>query len=173
MRLIRFLLISAVILSGLVTAISLLLPSTVIVSRAVEVNANQEVISYFVSDLAHWDAWMAEWKENKVTFKDSTAFIGTQSIQPIGHTDSSATFNWVATGQAPYQVQLEWLHLKESTYVIHWSFEQHVKWYPWEKFQTLLNEKLLGTKMELGLASLKEAIDNKMLEANQMSGPVK
>ena len=55
--------------------------------------------------------------------------------------------------------------LKKGEYVIHWSFEQHVNWYPWEKFQTLLNEKLLGAKMEIELANLKEAIMNKQQSA--------
>jgi hypothetical protein len=164
MRLIRFLLISLFILGGLITAISSLFPSTVIVSRAVEVNAAPTSISYFVADLSHWNEWMSEWKENKVLFKESTAYIGTQTIQPIAHTDSSVTYQWVATGQAPYKVKIEWIHLKANTYVIHWSFEQHVSWYPWEKFQTLLNEKLLGTKMEMELAHLKEAIDNKVTQ---------
>lgn len=164
MRLIRFLLISLFVLAFLITAISSLFPSTVIVSRAVEVNAAPSNIAYFVADLSHWDGWMSEWKENKVVFKDKTAYIGTQTIQPIDQTDSSVTYHWVASGQAPYKVRLEWIHLKENTYVIHWSFEQHVQWYPWEKFQTLLNEKLLGTKMEIELAHLKEAIDSRLTQ---------
>ena len=44
--------------------------------------------------------------------------------------------------------------------MIHWTFEQHVRWYPWEKFQTLLNEKLLGTKMEMELQNLQGVINN-------------
>ncbi len=161
MKLVRFIIISVLVLSVIVTAISSLFPSTVIVSRATEITTNPQNIAYYVSDLNHWNAWMSEWKENKVTFKGSTAFIGTQTIKPISKSDSSAIFEWVATGQAPYTVQIEWIPLKKGEYVIHWSFEQHVNWYPWEKFQTLLNEKLLGAKMEIELANLKEAIINK------------
>jgi len=46
--------------------------------------------------------------------------------------------------------------------VIHWTFEQKVKWYPWEKFQTLLNEKLLGSKMEMELQNLQTAINQSL-----------
>jgi hypothetical protein len=53
---------------------------------------------------------------------------------------------------------LEWIPLQKGIFVVHWSFEQHVKWYPWEKFQTLLNEKVLGYKMEMELASLRELL---------------
>jgi hypothetical protein len=33
-----------------------------------------------------------------------------------------------------------------------------VKWYPWEKFQTLLNEKVLGAKMEMELGNLRDVL---------------
>jgi len=161
MRLVKFLIISALALASIITAISFLFPSKVVVSRAIEISAPAKNIAYYVSDLQHWNAWMTEWKENKVTIKDSTAFISTQTIQLVQKTDSSARFNWVATGQPPYDVLIEWLPLSNNQYVIHWSFTQNVHWYPWEKFQTLLNEKLLGYKMEVELANLKEAILNK------------
>ena len=161
MRLVKLLLISIIVLASIVTAISLLFPSKVVVSRAIEIAADSSDIAYFVTDLNHWDAWMTEWKENKVIIKDSTAFISTQTIQLLHASDSSAQFKWTATGQPPYDVLIEWVPLSKGNYVIHWSFTQNVHWYPWEKFQTLLNEKLLGYKMELELANLKEAILNK------------
>jgi hypothetical protein len=161
MRLVKLLLISFLVLASIITAISLLFPSKVVVSRAIEISAPKEQIAYYVSDLNHWNAWMTEWKENKVTIKGNTAYISTQTIELIQQTDSSASFKWIATGQAPYDVLIEWLPLSKDLYVIHWSFTQEVRWYPWEKFQTLLNEKLLGYKMETELVHLKEAILNK------------
>ena len=71
---------------------------------------------------------------------------------------NKVNYEWIATGQRPYLVTFEWTLLKDSTYVIHWSFEQNVKWYPWEKFQTLLNEKVLGAKMEEELQHLTACI---------------
>jgi len=50
----------------------------VVVSRAIEITAPKEKIAYYVSDLNHWNAWMTEWKENKVTIKGNTAYISTQ-----------------------------------------------------------------------------------------------
>ena len=161
MRLVKLLLISFLVLASIITAISLLLPSKVVVSRAIEISAPKEQIAYYISDLNQWNAWMTEWKENKVTIKGNTAYISTQTIELVQQTDSSASFKWIATGQAPYDVLIEWLPLSKDFYVIHWSFTQQVRWYPWEKFQTLLNEKLLGYKMETELVHLKEAILNK------------
>ena len=158
MRLVKLVFISLIILGLLITGISALFPSTVIVSRAVEVNTTPQKIAYYVTDLNHWNQWMSDWKQNKVTMNNNIATIGSQSVQFLDKNDSSVRYQWVATGQAPYLVQFEWIHLNDNTYVIHWSFEQHVKWYPWEKFQTLLNEKLLGYKMEAELANLNVAL---------------
>ena len=160
MRFIKLAFISVVVLSLLVTGISLLFPSTVIASRAIEINTNPAKISYFVSDLAHWKEWMSDWKENEVRLEKNTAYIGTQTVQLVSQTDHSVNYKWVATGQNPYLVKFEWTLLKDSAYVIHWSFEQKVKWYPWEKFQTLLNDNVLGSKMELELQNLQTAINN-------------
>jgi hypothetical protein len=158
MKLIRFAFISVLVISILITAIASLFPSVVITSRAVEVNATKSQIQHCVKDLSAWKGWMSDWQDQSVMVQDSIAQVGTQTIQMLSNTDSTVLLNWVATGQAPYQVQIEWLPLKEGTYVIHWSFEQHVNWYPWEKFQTLLNEKVLGAKMEEELQHLTACI---------------
>ena len=158
MKLIRFALMSLFVIGFLITAISSLFPSKVITSRAVEVNASKWQIQHCVKDLTAWQSWMSDWKDQSFVIQDSIAKVGMQTIQMLSSTDSAILLNWVAAGQSPYQVKLEWLPLKEGTYVIHWSFEQHVKWYPWEKFQTLLNEKVLGAKMEEELQHLTTCI---------------
>ena len=66
MKYIRLVVISVVFLSLLITGISLLFPSKVIASRAVEVISSSEEIAYFTSDLSHWNQWMSDWKQNKV-----------------------------------------------------------------------------------------------------------
>ncbi len=158
MRLIKLVVISLMVLAALITGLSALFPSTVIVSRAIELSANPTQIQKYTSDLKAWKYWMTDLKQNTVQWKGDTALVGTQRIHLVSKSDNSATFNWVATGQRPYLVKLEWIPLQQGIYVIHWSFEQHVKWYPWEKFQTLLNEKVLGYKMETELANLRDVL---------------
>ena len=158
MRLVKLVFISLFFLSLLITAISALFPSTVIVSRAIELNTTSDKISFYTADLNNWNAWMSDWKQSKVLVVNNKASVGSQTIELLDKNDSSVRYNWVATGQAPYIVEFEWVRLKDDAYVIHWTFEQHVSWYPWEKFQTLLNEKVLGTKMEVELANLSNTI---------------
>ncbi len=158
MRLVKLVFISLFFLSLLITAISALFPSTVIVSRAIELNTSSDKISFYTADLNNWDAWMSDWKQSKVLVVNNKASVGSQTIELLDKNDSSVRYSWIATGQAPYLVQFEWIRLKDDAYVIHWTFEQHVNWYPWEKFQTLLNEKVIGSKMEAELANLSNAI---------------
>lgn len=158
MRLVKLVFISLFFLSLLITAISALFPSTVIVSRAIELNTTSDKISFYTADLNNWNAWMSDWKQSKVLVVNNKASVGSQTIELLDKNDSSVRYNWVATGQAPYIVQFEWIRLKDDAYVIHWTFEQHVSWYPWEKFQTLLNEKVVGSKMEVELANLSNTI---------------
>jgi hypothetical protein len=158
MRLVKLVFISLFFLSLLITAISALFPSTVIVSRAIELNTSSDKISFYTADLNNWNAWMSDWKQSKVLVLNNKALVGSQTIELLEKNDSSVRYSWIATGQAPYLVQFEWIHLKDNAYVIHWTFEQHVNWYPWEKFQTLLNEKVIGSKMEAELANLSNAI---------------
>ena len=112
MKLIRFALISVLVISILITAIASLFPSMVITSRAVEVNASKLQIQHCVKDLAAWKGWMSDWKDQAVIVEDSIVRVGTQTIQMLSSTDSTILLKWEATGQAPYQVQIEWLPLK-------------------------------------------------------------
>lgn len=161
MKLIKLFVISAFFLALLITVIASLFPSKAIVSRAMELNVSSEKIAACVQDLNNWTLWMSDWKDRPIDQKPGFLKVGTQAISLIAKTDTSISLQWVAQGQKPYLVNLEWIRLKESLYVIHWSFEQNVSWYPWEKFQTLLNEKLLGSKMEIELQNLKDCIQSK------------
>ena len=158
MRFIKLVIISLIVLASLITGLSALFPSTVIVSRAMEVSALPSQIEKYTSNLKEWKYWMSDLKQNKVVWVGDTVKISTQSINLVSKNENSATFNWVAAGQRPYIVKIEWIPLQKGIYVIHWSFVQHVKWYPWEKFQTLLNEKVLGYKMESELANLRDLL---------------
>ena len=96
MKLIRFALISVLVIGILITAIASLFPSMVITSRAVEVNATKEQIQYCVKDLSAWKGWMSDWKDQSVIVKDSIARVGTQTIQMLSSTDSTILLKWEA-----------------------------------------------------------------------------
>jgi hypothetical protein len=42
---------------------------------------------------------------------------------------------------------------------VQWQFEQKVKWYPWERLGSMMNDKILGTMMEKNLNNLKALVE--------------
>ncbi|MFM8964679.1 MAG: hypothetical protein ACKOGD_12655, partial [Sphingomonadales bacterium] len=95
MKLIRFALISFLVISILITAIASLFPSVVITSRAVEVNASKSQIQHCVKDLSAWKGWMSDWQDQSVMVQDSIAQVGSQTIKMLTSTDSTLLLQWV------------------------------------------------------------------------------
>lgn len=157
MRLIKFSLISIAILFVVVTLISLLFPSTVIVSRAININVPKDSIIYLLKDFNGWEKWISgmEQKSVKIISRTEANLAGTKVL--------------IDTTSSIYAIQSSWQNKrKKMTSVINvlndsatqitivqWQFVQQVKWYPWEKFGSMMNDKILGTMMELNLSRLK------------------
>jgi thiamine kinase-like enzyme len=49
----------------------------------------------------------------------------------------------------------------ERLTVVQWQFEQKLKWYPWERLGSMMNDKILGTMMENNLNRLKTLAETK------------
>lgn len=159
MKLIRFILISIIVCGLIISGITSLLPSTVIVSRAREMKMSDSSFDYYVKQIEHWPIWMEDVKSLNKTAKNNYT-VGSQLIQVDSIGDHFIKVKWVAKDQAPFYVQIEKVPLNDGLSVIHWSFEQHLPWYPWEKLQSLLNEKIIGYKMESELEHLSKTIQS-------------
>src|SRR5882672_10070353 len=69
MRIIKLLFISAIVLFGVLTALSLLFPSRLRVSRAINIAAPREKIYAAVGDLRRWEEWNAFIRKTPLTGK--------------------------------------------------------------------------------------------------------
>ena len=158
-KIVKLVLISAVILFLLITALSLLLPSHVRISRALDIAAPKERILPFIKDLNQWHKW-----NRFVIVGDSmTAFF------------SSSTPTTIHAGQIFIQLQKKdgdtvattWTqnNIESGSHIVclagegyttvQWYFDFHLKWYPWQKFQSIVYDKELGAPMEASLENLK------------------
>ena len=43
--------------------------------------------------------------------------------------------------------------------VVQWQFVQQIGWYPWDRFGSMMNDKIMGTMMEQNLQSLKKSLE--------------
>jgi len=157
MRLIRFGLISAVVLFAVVTFISLLFPTTVIVSRAVNVYVPKDSIVPLVKDFNGWKKWINGMEKESVKILSATEanLAGTTVVIDTTGSVYSIHSSWQNKNKKMTSAINVLNDSASKITIVQWEFEQHIKWYPWEKFASMMNDKILGTMMESNLARLK------------------
>ena len=165
MQLIKLGIISLVVLFGIVTAISLLLPSEVIVSRPIDLQVSPDSVQAYLSNLENWEKWLdhsdtvhfsIDKKAGKVNFQNT--HITLVSSQP-----GKILTQWQVGHGAKMAGDFRFIkHPNNPLFTLQWQFTQHIKWYPWEKFASILSDKALGPYMERSLTKLKEQVEPKM-----------
>jgi hypothetical protein len=161
MRFIKLIGISIIVLFGLVTALGLLFPARVIVSRAVDISAPKDSILLLIKDFNGWQQWMEGITEKTVVIKSPTiAILGKTAVTITATTPNKVASTWVDKNG---NFQTSTINLfndsaKVQT-VVQWEFQQQLQWYPWERFASMMNDKILGTMMEKNLNNLKTLIE--------------
>ena len=166
MQLIKLGLISTVFLFLLMTAISLLLPSTVRVSRTIDINAPFDSVFNQINDLRKWKNWYANYDSVHVSF--ATNSVGKNGWMKMNNTTVSilATDRHLIktlwqSGSKSLESDFDlYQQGKSSTVTVHWYFVQQVKWYPWEKFASIVLDKTIGPVQERSLDKLKNLLEN-------------
>ena len=161
MKLIRFVIISIVSLFVLATIMGALLPSMVLVSRAINVNTSKNLVLTYVKDINQWKSWIQGMEDSTVRiFSSSNADLGGTLVHITGISDSTVISSWKGRSG---NIQTSTIRLIGDTLqkvtVVQWQFEQKLKWYPWEKLGSIMNDKILGTMMEKNLNNLKSLVE--------------
>lgn len=167
MRAIKLGLLSFFFMFLLITGFSLFIPSRITISRAINVKASKQAVLAEINDAAKWRNWypgldsaqpfLLEGKLIGYRF-DSSSTNPVTILYTSGDTAGvTATFHpkklrpvingWRVLGYA-----------SADSVTVQWYMQFHLRWYPWEKFSSLLLDKSHGTKMELGLLRLKNHI---------------
>lgn len=162
MRLIKLAVISFVVLGLLVTAMSSLLPSTVYVARTINIDAPKDTVFAHISNLVAWKQWYAYMDSSQVTYGAVSAGAGaslkvdktTIIINSISSDTITAT--WQSADNRPLRGSFTFkTDSTNSQTAVQWEFIIPVKWYPWEKFASIVSDKALGGVMEKSLDKLK------------------
>lgn len=166
-KIIRLIVISLIVLFSVVTGIGLLFPSTVRVSRAVTVNAGYDSVYKYLNDVKYWKLWMAGADSSTIEFLSArtagmgtVAKIGTGQITITRNTPDSIYSTWKSE-QGNVQTSAFTI-IRDSANtktVVQWYFEQKLNWYPWERFGSFANDKILGPVMEQSFDKLKRVIE--------------
>ena len=168
MRVIKLALISVLALFMVLCFFSMMMPSTVLVSRAVDIYAPADSIKFYVRDLNQWVYWVKGMNSKEVTIKSSKeADLGTQKLTIINVTDTSVVSIWESKKSSSQESTIRFIQAPERNLtIVQWQFVQKLRWYPWEKFGSFMNDKILGPMMEENLQHLKELSEHQVVHLN-------
>ncbi|HUQ66229.1 MAG TPA: hypothetical protein VM101_08745 [Flavitalea sp.] len=144
-RIIKLGLISFIVIFIILFLISLMIPSTVRVSRAIDVEADKSYVYPLLADTAHWIKWN-ELKNDRIHIR-------------LLSSDSNLIHSAWTYGGNTIDGYYRLERIRDVT-VVQWYFEMHLKWYPWEKFGSITFEKQFGPPMEHSLLKLKNLVTN-------------
>lgn len=149
LRPIRLIIIGILLLFLVSLGVSLLIPSEIKISRAIDIQADKDSVYKLLANKEEWPLWNPVFSANN---SDSYKKI---SVTPLTRNDSILLFQLDQAGKRPV---LNGWHLYRGgsrSVTVQWYMELTLKWYPWEKFKSLFFENTIGSIMEQGLKNLK------------------
>ena len=169
MRLIRFFLLSVIVLFLVLTGLSLLFPSHLRISRAVNIAAPRERIYAALSDFRSWEQWNLFIRGTPLTGKSlSSPSSGKGAVlrsDQLVITELEAApdymrFDWNQVRGRRFEGGFNLLQVSPDSLTVQSWLDFHFRWYPWEKLGSLVYDPQLGPVMEESLASLKRYVEN-------------
>ena len=173
MRLFKGFIIALTGLFVFVTLLSLFIPSKVIVTKAVTINATAEKVFTEMSDLQNWKHWQPVFKNDAAQIKFDTDSSGVSNscewqskgkinkLLITGKKDNVVTATLFRDQENDILNTIRVSPLQNSNQVqAEWIVMIKLKWYPWEKFYGIFIEKISGEGYQEALDSLKEYAEN-------------
>jgi len=150
-RIIKLFLISVIFLFVLGTGISLMIPSHIRISKAINLHAPKDSIFSLVKNPGRWKEWHPAFMKSYNKTFDS---IRISNITKEGDTVlmflQQGKKEPVLNGWKIYE------HPEVDSLTLQWYMDFHLKWYPWKKFSSLFFENTYGVMMQEGLTNLKK-----------------
>jgi hypothetical protein len=165
MRFLKLAIISVVVIFIILTAMSSLLPSQILVSRAVDIKGSGTHIKQNLYQIENWQLWMTDAQGQKVNHaynkQNNTLAIGPTTISILSVTDSTLSTKWESEKAMTGLFRIINHNTPDSLITVQWQMEQDVKWYPWEKFASITKDELWGGSMEKSLENLKLLVESR------------
>lgn len=161
MRFVKLAVISFIVLSLVIYALSLLIPSEMRVSRAVTINASRDSVWKALKNVPAWSSWniMLQQSFTNIT-TDSTQFKADQlEVRVISATNDLIQTSWQQSGNEKINSAFSLTAAGADKTVLQWYFDFKVKWYPWEKFGSIIFDKQMGPGMEQSLNNFRKQLE--------------
>jgi hypothetical protein len=155
-RLVKLAIISFVVLFLVATGISLLIPSQIRISKAINFhNSQRNDVFSLVKNQNRWKEW------HPVFLNDSLSRQMAIDIKQKHSSDSDFVVIMQQPGKQAVASGWQLYHYAHTDSItLQWYLDFKLKWYPWQKFGSLFYENTYGRMMEQGLTNLKQAVEN-------------
>lgn len=169
MRLIKLAIISIIFLFVVITGISLFIPSHVRISRPIVLGVDKDSLMVMIKDPEKWKQWYPGLDTAKPYYEN-----GLVKGLVANDQDPNKPVYIHLTSVTSDEVQAEFVTKKlkpvvngwqtitypnRDSVTLVWYMDFHLRWYPWEKFSSLLLENSYGAKIERGLVNLKRIVE--------------
>jgi hypothetical protein len=157
MKLIKLGIISVVILFSIITLIGLLFPSKIIVSRTTEIIQKSDTIFALTKDLYGWQKWVKSLQNQHINSSTQTT-LGKSTIIITSSSPQKICGKWVEKNGDEQLITISIIP-SQNISIVNWQFEEKIKWYPWARLSSMINESVIGNMMEGNLAALKQVAE--------------
>lgn len=160
MKLIKMVFFSGIILFMVITAMGLLLPATVNISRAIDISKDSAIVFNKLNDFKHWNIWMEGLKNSSKenSFQNNSWKTSNTVIKIISSEKNTVKTEWETSGEK--HESFFNMYPSQNKTTVQWLFVQHFKWYPWERVSSIFIEKAFGQIMEQSLHNFKQVCED-------------
>jgi hypothetical protein len=168
MKLVKFALLSLLVLFVVLTGLSFLFPSDLRVARLVNITAPRERVIGTVGDLRSWKDWNKFAGSNTLTnvrISSPSGGRGAQlsadelTVRETAVDSDGVSLHWSLKGGKEVEGGFQVGASNPGSVVLVWYFDLHFRWYPWEKLGIFVYDRKLGPAMEESLDSLKQFVE--------------
>ena len=165
MRVIKLIFISVIFLSLFLTVFSLLFPPHLHIARNISIASSEQKIISVISDLHTWDKWNKFINDSSLTNKTISASgdsLRSDQLQIFIKKDSIGNIEiiWTQPNKKTFTGGFKLMEINPGSVTVQWYFDFTFKWYPWEKFSSLIYDKQLQPEIEESLNNLKQLVEN-------------
>lgn len=140
-----------------ITLFSLLMPSTVLISKSQTIPAPKAKIMEFVKVPANWQKWYPEFKDADVQYESDKIIWEKNEIQFVDQDSFALRLSFMREGELPVTTDIM-LYDIDGLPQIEWKAYHKLRWYPWEKFGGIMLDDMAGSLYDSALINLRETV---------------
>jgi carbon monoxide dehydrogenase subunit G len=171
-KIFRLLFFSGLFLFLLVTGISLFIPSDIRISKAINIAAPADTVFKQLTEPLKWKDWFPGLESSKPFYETGVVkgvMISDSSKQYIRVIERRRDEVVTELGSGSKTIISGWKlinYTQSDSTTLQWYMDFKLRWYPWEKFSSLLFEKSYGVTMERGLNNIKKLVEADRTSSN-------